>query len=150
MYVATPQSIEDLIILQAKSVKELKENVERLAEKAESTNRQVEGIRKVMTLNPASDWRQETNELIKKIAEIRGGHTHIGYVRNEVYKLFEQRYHVNLKVRLDHKIERSIQSGVCSTKSNLINKLDVIGEEEKLVHGYISTVKDVAIKYGVA
>ena len=40
--------------------------------------------------------------------------------------------------------------GVGKSKINALNKLDIIGENSRLLEIYISVVKDFAIKHGVA
>ena len=39
--------------------------------------------------------------------------------------------------------------GVCKSKLNALNHLDVIAEDKKLVEGYVAIIKDMAIRYGV-
>ena len=39
--------------------------------------------------------------------------------------------------------------GVCKSKRDKLNKLDIIGEEKKLLECFLAIVKELAIKYGV-
>lgn len=40
--------------------------------------------------------------------------------------------------------------GVCKSKRDKLNNLDVIADDKKLIEGYVAIVKELAIKYGVA
>ena len=42
------------------------------------------------------------------------------------------------------------RSGVCKSKRDAMSKLDVIADDKKLIEGYVSIVKEMAIKYGIA
>ncbi|WP_227830499.1 MULTISPECIES: hypothetical protein [unclassified Clostridioides] len=41
------------------------------------------------------------------------------------------------------------EEGISKSKIDKTNFLDVIAEDKKLIEGYISIVKDMAIKYGI-
>ena len=41
------------------------------------------------------------------------------------------------------------EEGVSKSKRDKVNYLDVISEDKKLIEGYVSIVKDMAIKYGI-
>ena len=40
-------------------------------------------------------------------------------------------------------------NGVSKSKIDKLNQLDVIADDKKLIQGYVSVIKDMAIKYGV-
>ena len=40
--------------------------------------------------------------------------------------------------------------GVCKSKRDKLNYLDVIARDSRLIEGYVAIVKELAIKYGVA
>lgn len=40
--------------------------------------------------------------------------------------------------------------GVCKSKIDKVNKLDIIADDKKLINGYVNIIKELAIKYGVA
>jgi hypothetical protein len=42
------------------------------------------------------------------------------------------------------------ESGYAKTQIEKLNALDVIGQDKKLIEGYMAVVKDMAIKFGVA
>lgn len=110
---------------------------------------QVASIREIVALNP-TDWRKETSVLINKMALKCGGYEHIRVIREESYKLLEQRFGVALNIRLTNKKKTMALNGVCKSKLDKLNQLDVIAEDKKLVEGYTLIIKELAIKYRVA
>ena len=111
---------------------------------------EVQAMRDVVTLNPNS-WREETTNLINKIATYRGGTQNIYQeTRKEAYDLLNNRFGVNLDQRLTNKRRRMAEEGVSKSKRDKLTKLDIIAEDKKLIEGYTQIVKEMAIKYGVA
>lgn len=59
-----------------------------------------------------------------------------------------------LKCKLDVKLtnmrRRMAEEGICKSKRDKKNYLDVIEDDARLKEGYIAIVKDLAFKYGVA
>lgn len=111
------------------------------------TKEEIKGIREVVALNP-TQWRKDTADLINKLARKMGGYEHIKALREESYKLLDQRFGVDLQTRLTNKRRRMADEGVCKSKRNKLNHLDVIADDKKLIEGYISIIKEMAIKYG--
>ena len=101
----------------------------------------------VVALNPTK-WRKETGSMINKMAQNMGGSEHIGLLRSEIYDLLDDRFGVSLSTRLTNKRRRMAEEGVCKSKRDKLNPLDVIGDDKKLIEGYVSIVKEMAIKYG--
>jgi len=124
---------------------ELKQNE---MQKAITENKEaVQSIRDVVSLNTTS-WRADTATLITKMARTLGGTEHISDLRKESYKLLDTRFGVSLETRLTNKRQRMALEGVCKSKLNALNHLDVIAEDKKLIEGYVAIIKDMAIKYG--
>ena len=111
-------------------------------------DQKVEDIRDIVALNPHS-WRKDSGRLINQVAFALGGTEHIKPIRTEIYDLLDQRYGVNLNARLTNKRRRMAEEGICKSKREKLNQLDVIADDKKLIEGYISIVKEMAIKYGV-
>jgi hypothetical protein len=42
------------------------------------------------------------------------------------------------------------EEGICKSKRDKLNKMDIIAEDKKLIEGYIAITKELAIKYGAA
>lgn len=109
----------------------------------------IESIRDVVSLDTTS-WRDDTRNLINKIAQELGGGTAFQQVRAESYELLEKRMGVSLKQRLTNKRRRMADEGVCKSKRDKLSMVDIIAEDKKLIEGYTAIVKEMAIKYGVA
>jgi len=110
---------------------------------------QLEGIREVITLDITS-WRDEVNKLLKKIGTALGGGEQYGTVREESYKLFSNRMGYDLKIRLTNRKKTMALEGATKTKINNTSYLDIIASEKRMVECYVTIVKEMAIKYGVA
>lgn len=109
---------------------------------------QLQGIRDVVALNP-NDWRKDSSALINKMAVSMGGYEHVKPLRAESYKLLDERMGVDLQCRLTNKRRRMADEGVCKSKRDKLNQLDVIADDKKLIEGYIAIVKEMSIKYGI-
>lgn len=116
--------------------------------KQEVLDAKIDGIRDVVALNP-HDWRKDSAKIITQIAASMGGNEHISNVRNEIYTALEVRFGVSLKIRLTNKRRRMADEGICKSKRDKQNQLDVIADDKKLIEGYIAIVKEMAIKSGV-
>lgn len=130
------------------SVAEQQLEQKRQAEKVEQLDKKVDFIKDVIALNPNS-WRTDSAKIINKIALQMGGYEHIKAIREESYKLLEERMGVALSIRLSNKKKTQALNGVSKSKIDKLNQLDVIADDKKLIQGYVSVIKDMAIKYGV-
>lgn len=133
-----PQSIEDLIIMQAQSVKELKGQVQQLTGTI--------GNIKEAVISEPDNWREDINRKLNKIAKAIGVNK-FQEVRAESYKLLEQRAGANIDRRLFNKRARMLEEGRSSTAINKANKLDIIDEDKKLREIYGKIVSEYLIKY---
>ena len=130
------------------SVAEQQLEQKRQAEKVEQLDKKVDSIKDVIALNPNS-WRTDSAKIINKIALQMGGYEHIKAIREESYKLLEERMGVALSIRLSNKKKTQALNGVSKSKIDKLNQLDAIADDKKLIQGYVSVIKDMAIKYGV-
>jgi prophage antirepressor-like protein len=133
-----PQCIEDLIILQAQSMKELRAEVNQL----QSTQR---AIKEAVIAEP-DNWREDINRKMNKIAEAIGLNKY-REVRSESYRLLEQRAGVLLERRLLNKRARMLAEGMSKTAIDKTNKMDIIDEDKKLREIYAKIVSEYYIKY---
>lgn len=122
-----------------------KEQEQQIAE----VNQRVDDIRDVVALSP-NDWRKDTARLINKMALSMGGYEHVKPIRTESYRLLDERMGVDLNCRLTNKRRRMADEGVCKSKRDKVNQLDVIADDKKLIEGYVAIIKEMSIKYGVA
>lgn len=149
-YISKPVS-QDLQILQGMLNQLIQQDIEikEAKEQSQKAISQVESIREVVALNP-TDWRRETSSLINKMAKNCGGNEHIKPIREESYKLLDQRFGVSLSIRLTNKKKTLSLNGANKSTLDKLNYLDVIAEDKKLVEGYTQIIKELAIKYKVA
>lgn len=117
--------------------------------KLEQLDSKVDSIKDVVALRPNA-WRKETGAIINKIAFALGGTEHIKAVREQSYKALEERMHVALNIRLANKKKTNALNGMCKSKLDKLNQLDVIADDPKLIEGYIAIIKEMAIKYGIS
>ena len=115
----------------------------------EAVNQKVDGIRDVVVLSPNS-WREECRKLLAKVAQARGGGGAYQEVNAEVFQLVDERARVSLETRLTNQRRRMADEGVCKSKRDKLNKVDVIADDTKLIEIYIAIVKEMAVKYGVS
>ena len=121
----------------------------KLQQAVTETKQEVQAIRDVVALNPNA-WRKETTEMINKMAQKIGGFEYIQLIREESYKMLDEKLGVSLAARLLNKKKKMALEGVCKSKIDKVNKLDVIADDKKLINGYVNIIKELAIKYGVA
>lgn len=129
--------------------KRQREEQKRQAEKLEQLDDRIDAIKEVVSLRPNA-WRKDTASIINKMALKAGGYDHIKLIRDESYRILEERMHVALNIRLTNKKKTMALNNVCKSKLDKLNILDVIADDPKLIEGYISVIKDMAIKYGIA
>ena len=121
----------------------------RQAEKLEHVEERIESIREVVAIDTTS-WREDTGRILRKIGMECGDSKSYQDVRAESYQLLEKRMGVNVKQRLTNKRRRMADEGVCKSRRDKLNYLDVIADDKKLIVGYTAIVKELAIKSGVA
>lgn len=129
--------------------KKLQQGIEEAKKQADETKAEVQAIRGVVALS-TTQWRADTTTLINKMALTMGGYDHIKAIREESYKFLNERMGVDTMTRLTNKRRRMADEGVCKSKRDKLTVLDVIGEDKKLIEGYVAIIKEMSIKYGVA
>ncbi|PHV72152.1 Rha family transcriptional regulator [Sporanaerobium hydrogeniformans] len=144
-----PMCLEDLIIANAKALKDAREQAEKAQATALEVKQEVQAIRDTITLDPAA-WRTETTNLVNRIAQKLGGNENIQVIRKESYDLLDSRAKAKLGIRQTNMKRKVLEETGSTSKSNKITKLDVIAADARLREVYIAIVKEMAIKYGVA
>jgi hypothetical protein len=140
-----PESIEDLIIMQAQSMKELKAEVKQLKADTSQAKQTVLAIKDTIITQP-ENWRGELNKMLNKIVITVGGEQ-FQEMRRDSYKELEQRAGVNLEARLRNFRTRMLDAGKSKTQINKACKLDVIAEDKKLREIYSKIVQELYIKH---
>ena len=132
-------------------VKRVKEITEETNKKLEDTKEEIQGIRDVVSINTSTiSWREDCRKLIVKMAHKLGGNRFIADVNKEVYSLIRIRLKCKLDVQLTNMRRRMADEGICKSKRDKLNYLDVIERDCRLVEGYVAIVKELAVKYGVS
>jgi len=145
-----PMTQSEIIAAMANQNVEMERRMALAEAKQEQQAKEIQNVRDTITLRPDETWREKTTKLINKIVEKLGGgaNTHME-VRREIYNALNKRYGVCVDTRLRNKRERMREVGCSKSQINNTNILDVIAEDKKLVEGYITIIKEMAIKYGV-
>lgn len=117
--------------------------------KLKALNAKVDGMKNIIGLRP-DGWRKDSQALISKMSvAIAGDYSKIQELREKSYELLDERMGVDLRTRLANKRNRMAGEGVCKTKRDRANVLDVIADDKKLIEGYVAIVKEMSVKYGV-
>jgi phage anti-repressor protein len=116
---------------------------------SKEVKQEIQDMRNVISLD-SNSWRKDGHDLIVKAAQKLGGNENISVLTTEVYDLIDARCSVSLSTRLTYKRRRMAEEGVCKSKRDKLNKMDVIADDKKLIEIYMAIVKELAIKYGVA
>lgn len=147
-YFATQQIISGELSPQLQLLINMEMKQKEHDQKLEQLDSKVDSIKEVVALRPNA-WRKESGNIINKIAQSLGGFEHINVIRSESYKILEERMHVALNVRLANKKKTNALNGLCKSKIDKMNQLDVIADDPKLIEGYIAIIKEMAINYGI-
>lgn len=145
-----PTCIEDVLISSLQEMKAMRQEVQAIKQANTENQEAIQGIRDVVAINTSTmSWREDCRKIIVRIAHKLGGNSFIGDVNREIYDLMRTRLKVRLDVKLTNLRRRMAEEGVCISKRNSMNYLDVIKDDARLVEGYVSIVKELAVKYGV-
>lgn len=157
----TPQgkAIRDKLIALETNISNLSPQLQLLIKIETEQNRQAAALKAVddridrlgdvLAINP-NGWREDCRKMIVQIAQARGGNEYIRDVQAEIFALLDERFGVSLETRLTNMRRRMADEGVCKSKRDRLNKVDVIAADKKLIEGYIIIVKELAIRNGVA
>ncbi|MHB8061333.1 MAG: ORF6N domain-containing protein [Ruminiclostridium sp.] len=151
-----PTCLEDIMIQSLQEMKAMKQQINEarttavtaIAESQE-VKQELQNIRDTIALDTTS-WRSDTTKIINSMARNLGGNEHIRDIRTEAYQLLDRRFAVSLETRLTNKRRRMADEGVCKSKRDRLNQLDVIADDKKLIEGFVSIIKQMAVKYGVS
>lgn len=147
VYAVKPMSQLEILAQATQALLEQDKEIKRLSATQTEQAEEIKDIREIVALSP-NDWRKETASLINKMARNLGSNDHIRDIRAESYKLLNERFGVSLEQRLINKRRRMADEGVCKSKRDKLNHMDVIAEDKKLIEGYVAIIKEMAIKYG--
>lgn len=113
----------------------------------EGVEKGLDGMRDIIKLDTTS-WRKDCQALMSRMSlATAGDYSQIQALREESYKLLNARMGVDVRTRLTNKRNRMAGEGICKSKRDKLNVLDVIADDKKLIEGYVAIVKEMAIKY---
>jgi prophage antirepressor-like protein len=138
-YSVQPKSIEDLIIMQAQSMKDIRTRLEK-------SENQITAIKDTL-LSSEQNWREWVNEKLNQVAFAKGGTDSFRDARRESYAELESRSFCDLKIRLKKMTERMALAGETKTAINSKNLLDVIETDQRIKEIYTSILKEMVVKY---
>lgn len=147
-YQAKTLSPVEMLELQVKALREIEDRQKQQTQAIAAVNQRVDAIGDIVALNP-NDWRRECKGMIVRIAEKLGGTMYIKDVQSDIYKLMLERFAIDVKRRLQNKRLRAADEGMCRSKRDKLNYLDVIAEDKRAIEAYVQLVKEMAIKQGV-
>jgi len=142
-YVA-PSCIEDLIIMQAQAMKDLRQEVSETKLQVAENTQQVQAIKEALLPND-KEWRKSINEKLNQVAKACDA-DYYG-VRSSSYKTLEQRGACNLSRRVQNLKNRLSESGATKTTIDKACKLDAIESDKRLKEIYSSIVREMVVKY---
>lgn len=125
---------------------ELRQN--RQARELREVKEEVQAVRDIIELSP-NGWREDARKMIVRIAQKMGGNEYIKDINSEIYKLLNERFGVDLGIRLTNMRRRMAEEDTSKSKRDKTTKVDVIAADKKLIEGYLIIIKEMAIKYGV-
>lgn len=98
--ITRPMSIEDMIILQAKSVKELKAEVQNLRQKQDWQDQRLEDVRRGL-VDVNMPLRAQFNKAVRDLAIRKGKPFDQAY--DEVYEILSTQEHIDIKRRAENR-----------------------------------------------
>lgn len=116
----------------------------KIKEQINEVKSEVQGIREVVAIN-TRNWRKDTNAILNKIAQQRGGFDAYQQVRQESYELLEARGKCKLSIRLTNMKRQMLENGQSKSKVDKVSKLDVIDRDTRLLEIYTAIVKEMAV-----
>lgn len=115
-----PQTIEDLIIMQAQSVKELKQKVDQQEKKLETISHRIDNFDKLDTIG---DLQQRLNSMVRKYAADNGVSFPTAW--RDFRKSFNTAYRTNIKILVqNYALKHGLKSLSVPQYLSLVNRLE--------------------------
>lgn len=144
------QTLSPLEIMQMQ-IKQLVEQERRINEQDNRIGKietEQQNITEIIGLSVV-EWRKKVTNILNRIAKNNGGFQMYQEIRNESYKMLEERAKCKLSIRVTNKQKVMALNGVPKSTVNKVSKLDAISEDARLTEIYLAIVKELAIKYRV-
>lgn len=143
-----PKSYTEMFALASQAMLEQERRLSVVETRLIETEKKQDNISEIISLNNI-EWRKKVNGILQRIAKSMGGYDAYRDIRNESYKVLEQRAACKLSVRLTNKKQKMALEGVAKSKIDKATKMDVIADDARLTEIYLAIVKEMAIKYKV-
>jgi len=140
-----PSCIEDLIILQAQSLKNMREDVKTLKIATEEAKGFIKNIKETIQDKPNEEWRKWINMSLNKI--VRESEQSYQDTRNNSYLQIESEGRCRLAERVRKAKKRLEDVGATKTDINAYCKLSAIENDARLKVIYTGIVEKLVIKY---
>lgn len=139
----------EVLAASAAALVEQEKKLQELQNRQEEQERELQEIKAGSFAGGLPSWREDTTDMINRIAQKMGGGGFIHEVRKETYTRLETREKVLLCSRLLRIKKRMKESGASKSALKKLNNLDVIGQDRKLITAYTDIVQSMAVKHGV-
>lgn len=111
------------------------------------TKEEVQAIKDVIVINPGAEWRKKTNRVLNNVGWKLEDYQK---PKNEAYEALRQRANCRPNVLIGNLKKRALANGMAPSKVENLNLLDVLENDARLREIYVTIVKEMAIRYGVA
>lgn len=158
-YVTRFEEMEQVLNKPKSQLEIMQMQIEQMVKQEQRLNEQDNRIEKIETEQQnlteiiglsVVEWRKKVTNILNRIAKNNGGFGMYQEIRNESYKVLEERAKCKLNIRVTNKQKVMALNGVPKSTVNKVSKLDAISEDARLTEIYLAIVKELAIKYRVS
>jgi Rha family phage regulatory protein len=143
-----PKSQAEMLLVYAQQFVEQEKRLTQVEDRLAETEKKQENLSEIVALN-STNWKEDVTKIINKIAQKTGGYDQYRNIRNESYEILERRANAKLSTRVTNKKQKMALEGAQKSQINRVSKVDVIGDDKRLLEIYLAVVKEMAIKYQV-
>ncbi len=139
-----PSCIEDLIIMQAQALKDVRTEVTNLTTTTQQITGTIQTIKESILDKPKEEWRDWVNDSVRKVCGILNR----GYQEmwDILYKQLEADARCNLNRRVINAKQRMAEEGVTKSKRRKYCKLSAIEDDAKLKRIFTNIIERILIK----
>jgi len=138
----------ELALLQAQNLVNMERKLVEQDNRIEKIETEHKNISEIIGLSVV-EWRKKVTGILNRIAKAHGGFEMFKDIRNESYKILEDRAKCKLSIRVTNKQKVMALNGVAKSTVNKVSKLDAISDDARLTEIYLAIVKELAVKYQV-
>lgn len=144
-----PKSQLEIMQMQIEQMVKQEQRLNEQDNRIEKIETEQQNITEIIGLSVV-EWRKKVTNILNRIAKNNGGYQMYQDIRNESYKMLEERAKCKLSIRVTNKQKVMALNGVPKSTVNKVSKLDAISEDARLTEIYLAIVKELAIKYRVS